>query len=143
MSLAEPTKVEKAIEFFRSDPRRRILLWAVLGLVVLGGLLFMADKVTGWRDRRAIEQKKAEINAAIGNLANAQNELQRDRIAEAVHKQDVINRTEKYLEAVNATDAARAETNRALENLNSAVSSGRNAGITADALEKRLNEINP
>lgn len=143
MSLTEPTKAEKVIEFFRSDPRRRIVLWAVLGLVVLGALLFAADKVTGWRDRRAIEQKKQAINAAIGNLANAQNELQRDRIAEAVHKQDVINRTEKYLEAVNATDAARAETNRALENLNSAVSSGRNAGITADALEKRLNEINP
>ena len=143
MTLANPTTTEKVIEFFKNDPRKRYVLWLFLGLVVLAGLLFLADRVTGWKDRREIEEKRAAINAALSNLANAQGNLQQDKIAEARHKQDVINKTERYMDAINATDAARAETNRALQNLNSAVNANRNIGITAADLEKRLNEVSP
>lgn len=143
MSLPEPTTLERVVTFFRTDPRRRIVLWAILGVVVLGALLFAADRITGWRDQRDIDRKRQEINSALANLANAQDRLQRDRMDEAVAAQDVIRKTEDYVNAVNATDAARVETNRALQNLNSAVNAGRNAGITADALEKRLNEVSP
>lgn len=143
MTLANPTTAEKVIEFFKSDPRKRVVLWMVLGLVVLAGLLFIADRVTGWRDKRVIEVKRAEINAALANLANAQDNLERDKIAEIQHKQDVIEKTERYLNAINATDSARAETNRALQNLGSAVNANRNVGITVADLEKRLNEVSP
>ena len=143
MSLPEPTTLERVVTFFRTDPRRRIVLWAILGVVVLGALLLAADRITGWRDQRDIDRKRQEINSALTNLANAQDRLQRDRMDEAVAAQDVIRKTEDYVNAVNATDAARVETNRALQNLNSAVNAGRNAGITADALEKRLNEVSP
>ena len=143
MSLPEPTTLERVVTFFRTDPRRRIVLWALFGVVVLVALLFAADRISGWRTRHDIDHKRREINAALANLANVQDRLQRDRQDEAVAAQEVIRRTEDYVNAVNATDAARAETNRALQNLNSAVNAGRNAGITADALEKRLNEVSP
>lgn len=141
--MTNPTTTEKVIELFKSDSRKRVVLWVILGLVALAGVLFLADRVTGWRDRRAIESKRTEVNTALANLAAAQSNLQRDKIVEAEHKQDVINKTERYMDAINATNAARGETNRALENLNSAVNANRNIGITAAELEKRLNEVSP
>lgn len=143
MSLTEPTRAEQFIAFFRTDSRRKIVLWAVLALVALGGLLYVADRVTGWRDRSTIDRKRQEINTALSNLANVQDRLQRDRTDEAVAAREVIRRTEDYVNAVNATDAARVETNRALQNLNAAVNAGRNAGIVANDLEKRLKEVSP
>jgi hypothetical protein len=53
----------------------------------------------------------------------------------------VKDTTEDYLNAVNATDKARTETNKALANLERAANANTNVNVTADDINKQLDGL--
>ena len=114
----------------------------IIGLVIV--LLFAwwgLTRVYDWYGTRQIDKLKANVNAATEELKRAQANVQQDKIDEAVKLEQVKAATNQYVEAVNATDAAKAETNRALTNLSNAVNANHPVNITADDLQKRLDEL--
>ena len=114
----------------------------IIGLVIV--LLFAwwgLTRVYDWYGTRQIDKLKANVNAATEELKQAQANVQQDKIDEAVKLEQVKAATNQYVEAVNATDAAKAETNRALTNLSNAVNANHPVNITADDLQKRLEEL--
>ena len=114
----------------------------IIGLVIV--LLFAwwgLTRVYDWYGTRQIDKLKANVNAATEELKQAQANVQQDKIDEAVKLEQVKAATNQYVEAVNATDAAKAETNRALTNLSNAVNANHPVNITADDLQKRLDEL--
>ena len=114
----------------------------IIGLVIV--LLFAwwgLTKAYDWYGTRQIDKLKANVNAATEELKQAQANVQQDKVDEAVKLEQVKAATNQYVEAVNATDAAKAETNRALTNLSNAVNANHPVNITADDLQKRLDEL--
>ena len=114
----------------------------IIGLVIV--LLFAwwgLTRVYDWYGTRQIDKLKANVNAATEELKQAQANVQQDKVDEAVKLEQVKAATNQYVEAVNATDAAKAETNRALTNLSNAVNNQHPVNITADDLQKRLDEL--
>ena len=114
----------------------------IIGLVIV--LLFAwwgLTRVYDWYGTRQIDKLKANVNAATEELKQAQANVQQDKVDEAVKLEQVKAATNQYVEAVNATDAAKAETNRALTNLSNAVNANHPVNITADDLQKRLDEL--
>ena len=114
----------------------------IIGLVIV--LLFAwwgLTRVYDWYAVRQIDKLKANVNAATEELKQAQANVQQDKVDEAVKLEQVKAATNQYVEAVNATDAAKAETNRALTNLSNAVNANHPVNITADDLQKRLDEL--
>ena len=114
----------------------------IIGLVIV--LLFAwwgLTRVYDWYGTRQIDKLKANVNAATEELKQAQANVQQYKIDEAVKLEQVKAATNQYVEAVNATDAAKAETNRELTNLSNAVNANHPVNITADDLQKRLEEL--
>lgn len=121
---------------------RSRILW--IGLACVVGLLLLWYVITQMQacsSTRAIDKAKVAVNAALANLSNAQANLQADKIEEAKRVEDVKVATNVALEAANATQAARSETNKALANLSNAVNANVPVGTTAEDLNKRLEEL--
>lgn len=121
-------------------------VWKAIGvavglLMLIGALLFAAKSCDNWRDERAIDKARKQVNAALANLANAQANLQADKLEEAKRIEDVKHATNQVLQATNATDAAKTQTNAALANLGNAVNANIPIGTTADDLNRRLEEL--
>ena len=141
MSLDNPTTFEKVIAYIKGF--LPIKIWLILGGLVIV-LLFAwwgLTRVYDWYGTRQIDKLKANVNAATEELKQAQANVQQDKVDEAVKLEQVKAATNQYVEAVNATDAAKAETNRALTNLSNAVNANHPVNITADDLQKRLDEL--
>jgi hypothetical protein len=116
-----------------------LIIIGLVGLLLLGWWLITAGE--SWYNTRQIDKLKANVNTALKAVNAAQANVQQDKIDEAVKLEEVKAATNQYVEAVNATDAARTETNRALTNLSSAVNANHPVNITADDLQKRLDEL--
>lgn len=139
MSLDSPTKTEKIIAWLKTPKGVKAVIYVILGLVLLGAVLFAADRLSGWYRDRQIKRTRTELNAAVGNLQNAQVNLAKDQALDPVYKQDVADKTKAYLDAINATDAQRAVATQALSNLN-AVTNRHNVNISVNDLERKLDE---
>jgi seryl-tRNA synthetase len=116
-----------------------LIIIGLVGLLLLGWWLITAGE--SWYSTRQIDKLKANVNTALKAVNAAQANVQQDKIDEAVKLEEVKAATNQYVEAVNATDTARAETNRALTNLSNAVNANHPVNITADDLQKRLDEL--
>ena len=141
MSLDSPTKTERFLAWVRTPNGVKAVLWCVGGLIVLGVFLYATAQVSDWWKGREIDKLKANVNVAVDKLKASQNTVAEAKKEEAVALQAVNNAVQDYTMKTNATDGAKAETNRALQNMANAVNANRNIGITASDLEKRLNEI--
>ncbi len=109
--------------------------------MLIGAVLFTFDKCSTWNSNRKIENARKDVSAALSNLANAQANLTTDRIEEARRVEDVKVATNTLLEAQNASEEARTQTNATLANLSNAINANRPVGTTAEDLERRLNEL--
>ena len=121
--------------------RYRIIIIAIALLALLGLVLFTFDRCGGYFSNRQIDKIKANVNAATEDLKAVQANIQKEKQAEAAALERVKIETNTYLGAVNASDAARAETNRAIQNMQSAINGNRPVNITADELDRRLREL--
>lgn len=112
-------------------------VWRIIGicagaLFVLGLVLFTMDKCSSYFTNRDIEKRKANVNAILSNIqAIETGKIAATKEELAAEKAKAELETEDLLEAANATDAARAETNAALTNLNAA----RNANTTNSSVK--------
>jgi len=141
MALDNPTKIERFLVWARTPKGIKAMLYCFCGLVILGLSLYIVAQVSDWWQGREIDKLKSNVNVALDNLKTAQNTIVEAKKEEAVALQAVNNAVQDYTMKTNATDGAKAETNRALQNMASAINANRNVSITANDLEKRLNEI--
>lgn len=141
MALDDPTQFEKALTSLREFTHWRAVGSVLTGLFILGLVLFVVDRCGTWRENSRIKKAQINVNLALGNLANAQNQLDQDRNALPVAVEDVKRNANAYVEAVNATTEARIATNRALQNLSNAVNNNRPVDVTANSLQKQLDEL--
>lgn len=126
MSLTEPNFFERNVK-----PHWRIIAYCVAGLAVLGLVLFLFDKCGDYRTNRDIEKRKANINAALSNIAVKEGTIANLQIDVAVEKERVKESVKEHLEAVNASDAVKANTNAKLANLDAA----RNVNTTNSSVQ--------
>jgi hypothetical protein len=120
---------------------KKPLLIAVLLLITLGGLLFLLDRISGWWSGRKIDQIKANVSVATQELKDIQANVAKEKQAEAAALERVKIETNTYLEAVNASNDARTQTNQAIQNMQSAINANRPVNITAEQLDQKLKEL--
>lgn len=119
---------------------KRPLLIAAGLLVVLGLVLFAFDRCGTYFAGKDIDKLKSNANAGLANAAKIESEIDVLKGRQAAELEAVKRDTEKLLDAVNATNAAREETNRALQNVNAARNSN-TVGITAEQLAEKLRRL--
>jgi preprotein translocase subunit SecF len=141
MSLTDPNILEKIIAAWRVFAYKKILLYAILGLVILGATLFAFDRYGKWRDSRDRTKLQANVNIALKELANVKADVTKDKQDEAVAIEKVKEATNSYIDAQNASTEARNAVNQALVNLQTQVNANKPVGTTAADLERRLNEL--
>lgn len=141
MSLAEPNIIERSITAWLDFKYKRTLIVALLGLVLFALVLFGIDRCDTYRDNQRTEALRANVNAAMAELANVQTDVTKDKQDEAVAIERVRQATIAYLEARNAATGARNAVNEALVNLQEQVNANKPTGTTADDLKRKLDEL--
>lgn len=142
MSLDNPSRVEKAIKAWEGFGYKRYVVYGLLALFLIGVVLYLFEAGGNWNNSRKIDKLKANVNAAVDKLAESQANVAKAKQDEAVQLDRVKKDTEALVVATNATDAAKQETNRALDNLNSAVNANRSVDVTGDNLKRQIKELN-
>ncbi len=141
-TLINPPFYRKALTFFLTpSPARKAVIYAVLGLAVLGTMLYAGTRFMAWRSTKAIDKLKANINAATTELVQVQANINADERDQEVKLENVNKATTEYVTAINATETAKTETNRAITNLHTAVHNKHNVNITVSDLERKLKDI--
>lgn len=103
-------------------------VWRIIGicagaLFVLGLVLFTLDKCSSYFTNRDIEKRKANVNAILSNIQAVESgQIVATKEQLAAEKAKAELETKELLENIEATDAAKAETNAALANLANAKS---------------------
>lgn len=136
MSLESPTRLEKAIEAVKGFSHWRILGVCVGLLILLGLVLFTADRCGTWSTNRKNEQIKTNVNTALANIAEREKTIANLKQQQAVETEAVKRETVEYMEAANYTDETKRDINRALGNLANAAKS--NGNISVRELEDKL-----
>jgi len=136
MSLENPTKIEKMIEALKTFNHWRIVGILAAILVVVGFVLFTVDACGTWNEKRRRENLKANVNAALSNIASREKAIANLKERQAIEVEAVNRHTRDYVDAQNYTDATRTEVNKALGNLANAAKS--NGNVSVKELEEKL-----
>ena len=99
----------------------------------------LVDGFSTWRWQKGVNRDKANINAALQNINSRSGIIQSLEQQQAIEKQAVNQATQNLVNASNATEAAKIETNKSLANLANAKASNVNA--TVDELERKLDQL--
>ncbi len=141
MALDNPTKIERFLAWVKTPNGIKALLYAGGAIVALGLFLWATSYATKWWQGREIDKLKANVNAATKTLEESQANVAAAKKEEQMALQNVNTAVIDYTEKTNATDAAKLDTNRAMQNMANAVNANRNVNLNIGDLEKRLNEI--
>ncbi len=123
------------IDFGTAKSVARITLVALglLAVLLIGGLIF--TKCGDWRGRSREQKMKANINAALSNIED-RNRLMANLKEQQAAETAVVNAaTKDYLDATNASDAARRETDAAIKRMQEQTANG---NISAEELREKL-----
>lgn len=120
---------------------KRIVLYCVLGLVVLGGVLFGIDRCSNWRTNRQIDKARANLNAATQELKQAHANLESDKIDEAVKIEKVKEAGNNVANAIQTTEAGKVEIQKATANLANVIAANKPSGVNEMDLQKRLDDL--
>lgn len=114
---------------------------AIVGLAVLGAVLFGIDRCGTWKANRDIakdKQKIANTVAEIGNISNQIGNLEQQK----AEKQGELNRdVETMANNIYGREDAKTETNRALANFNAALKANANVNATAEDIQRALEKL--
>lgn len=141
MSLENPTILDKTINWLKASANRRIIIYVVAALFVIGLVLFAFDRCGNWKNNRQIEKLRTNVSLATNELKQVQSNIANAKQDEAVKLQAVNIAVNDYTAKSNATDAAKAATNQAIVNMQSAVNANKSVDVTASDLENQLKEI--
>lgn len=117
----------------------KIIFYCVIGLTLLGLILFGIDRCSTWNQNRKLNNAKQEVNVALQELANAKAAV--DPHAESAAIEKLKEATNTAIEATTATDEAKAETNAALANYKAARNANRPTGTTEAELLKAIEDL--
>lgn len=108
-----------------SERTWKIIGGLVLGLIVIGGILFFASKCSDWRFNRGMTKANANLANAFNALANIQDQkvetekqLANIKVEEAVQKEKVAEAARDAEAAANAEREAQIAANQAVANVN-------------------------
>lgn len=119
----------------------KIIGYAVLGLIVLGLVLFTMDRCSSGRDDKKVREHFANINALTANIQKMESGVIPATKEEIAAEKMAANvETKALVEAVGGTEEAKAETNAALANLANAKNANTTNSSVAD-LEKALEKL--
>lgn len=119
----------------------KIVGYCLIGLLLLGAVLFTMDKCGGYFSSRDIDKAKANLNAALANVNAAKDVVVNDRIDEAVVLEQVKQAANDVITASNATDQAKAEANAAVANYIAAKNANRPTGTTEADLDAKMRAL--
>jgi len=126
-----PSKFRKAVDWITTaSPTRRIVVVCIVGLLLLLAVLFTVDRCGNYLFARKQDKLKANVNAALSNIEQRNAVIANLKEQQAVETKDVENNAKEYLEAQQASDAAKAETDKAIENMKKAANANGNVSIT-------------
>lgn len=114
---------------------------AILGLAVIGAVLFAASSISNWRSSRDVNKARANVNAALANVNAAKGVVANDRAGEAVAIEQVKQAANDVITASTATDEAKAEANAAVANYEAAKKAGVPTGTTEEDLRRKLEAL--
>lgn len=120
---------------------KRIVLYAVGGLILLGAVLFGIDRCSTWNGQRKIDKIKANVNASLANIANLEAQKHELELKQAAELEAAKRNVQDFADAANATVQARTETNKALENLNAVKNSNADVNVSVSDLQKKLEAL--
>ena len=131
MSLVEPNIWDKI------KPYKRWIIYAVLGIVLIGLVLYLWQFGSDYVFRSRVEKQKANVNAALVEANKVAANIAAEKEAANRIAQNVNIATQEYLDAVNVTDATRANVNAALERMQKAANSN-TGNVNARDVENAL-----
>ena len=147
MSLTSPTILDRFIDSLKRTvaaakgfTQWRIVILGVALLIVFGAVLFTYDSCGTYYANRGNEKLKANINAALSNIAEKEQTVANLKTEIAVEKEGVKIETETLLKDTFTTDEKRVATNQALQALANAQNSVAVNSSVAN-LEKLLREL--
>jgi hypothetical protein len=116
-------------------------LIALAGIVILGGVLFLADKCSTYEGNKKLKAAQTNANIAMNAVNAAKGTVVKDAVNEAVAVDRVKEAVNDAVTASNATDAAKQRTNQALANYQVAVNANVPVGTSADDLHRALDDL--
>ena len=140
MSLLAPNIIERTIAAAKGFTQWRIVFILAGILVVFGAILFTYDACGTYHSNRGNEKRKANINAALSNIAEKEATVANIKTEIAVEKEGVKVETEQLLKDTFTSNEKRVATNQALANLDAAQNANATNSSVAD-LEKLLREL--
>lgn len=136
MSLVSPNIWE------RQTPVIRAIVVGIALIVVVGGVLLLADKCGTYKSNKA-------INAAKGNIANTVNEISNVKVQIGnleQKKAELDGRLQRDAETlannVFGQDETKKVVNQALANYNAALKANSSVNVTAEDLKRIVNQVN-
>ena len=142
MSLESPTKIERLVAWIgKASPRRRMLVYTVLGLVLIVAVLFGVQKCSDWRFDRGVRKDKQKIANTLGEIANIKSEQANLALQEAEKRGELKKDMEDLANKTFGRDEAKQAANAALANFNAALASNSNVDRTSDDILKKLEEL--
>jgi hypothetical protein len=129
MSMIDPNIIEKLKPY-------KLLIIGVGLLVLIGVVAGLIGWIGDWSFTRSIDNKKANVNAAIDEVKaiNANIEAEKKALANAMT--NVAIAKDDYLESVNATDGAREAVNASIERMKQAAN--RSGNVNARDVEEAM-----
>ncbi len=115
-----------------------IALACIAGLLLL---LYLFAGIDACNFNRGQNTRKEAVNAALEEIKVIESNINAEKLKANQLIEQIKVDTAGHLDSINATDAARLETNKALANLEAARTANRNSNVTAEQLERLLNEL--
>lgn len=112
-----------------SERQWRIAGLCVAGLFVFGAVLFGIDRCSSFRFASKQDKLKANVNTTIQQIENRNAVMANLKEQQAADIERVRIENEEYQEAQKLTDAAKAETNKAIENMKNAARTNGNVSV--------------
>lgn len=134
MSLVEPFTLKTAVSFLWQHKK---IVGIALGCVaLLGFMLWLFSAISNWRDERDVQRHKEAVNASIEQIKGVEANIAVEKELVKRLIENVNADSAKYLEATNASDAARRDVNAAIERMKQAANA--NAHVNAADVERAM-----
>jgi hypothetical protein len=135
-----------SLDFSKLAPPYSTRVWRIIGMCAVGiGILVImwvaVDGISRWMANRGITKAQNDVNAAKQDLANITSNANVDK---ALANQAVANlqtAVNARLDAANASEAARTQTNAALANVGRAVNANLPVNTAANDLDRKLDNL--
>lgn len=114
----------------------KLIAVVLAAVLILGAVLWLSDTWSTWSWNRGRNAKKLAVNADLEKLKDVQANIAADKKVEAEIIANVKRDAKDYLDAINATDAARKQVDDALKRMETAANT--NSNVNAMDVENAM-----